>query len=145
MKKIILTLMVALLPTVSFAKEQVCKVYDWKVTRVVDGDTIKFEASWLPDPLKKEQSIRVLGVDTPEKGHRAQCEKEAKAGEEATKFTKKMVAEGKKIQIKFCEADKYGGRWLGDVIVDGVAVSEALIKNGHARPYFGEKKSSWCE
>lgn len=134
-----------LLATSTAYAAQECKVYDWKVTRVIDGDTIKFEASWLPDPLKKEQSIRILGVDTPEKGHRAQCEKEAKAGEAATQFTKKMVKEGKKIQIKFCDADKYGGRWLGDVIVDGKSVSEALIANGHARPYFGDKKESWCK
>lgn len=142
MKQILVALLFA---TTSVFAAQECKVYDWKVTRVIDGDTIKFEAAWLPDPLKKEQSIRILGVDTPEKGHRAQCEKEAKAGEAATKFTKNLVANGKKIQVKFCEADKYGGRWLGDVIIDGKSLSEQLIASGNARPYFGEKKSDWCK
>lgn len=143
--KIITTTLLSLFAVTAFAKAPAeCKVYDWQVTRVVDGDTIKFEATWLPDPLKKEQSIRVLGVDTPEKGHRAQCEKEAKAGEEATKFTKTVVKNAKKVQIQFCDADKYGGRWLGDLIIDGKKLSEMLIANGHARPYFGDKKESWC-
>lgn len=143
MYKIIIGLLLA--TSTVFASEPTCKVYDWKVTRVVDGDTVKFEAFWLPDPLKKEQSIRIYGVDTPEKGHRAQCEKEKKAGEAATKFTKDMIKSGTKIQVKFCEADKYGGRWLGDIIVDGKSVRESLITNGHARPYFGDAKKSWCE
>lgn len=143
MKQILLALL--LVSTSVFAATKECKVYDWPITRVIDGDTIKFEAPWLPDPLKKEQSIRVLGVDTPEKGHRAQCDKEKKAGEAATKFTKELVKNGKKIQVKFCEADKYGGRWLGDIIIDGKSLSEQLIASGNARPYFGEKKSDWCK
>ena len=28
-------------------------VYDANITRVIDGDTVAFEAAWLPDPLKK--------------------------------------------------------------------------------------------
>jgi hypothetical protein len=39
----------------------------------------------MPDPLPKKLSIRVLGVDTPEKGHRALCPKEAAAAEPAVK------------------------------------------------------------
>ncbi len=53
------------------AAEKVAVAYDYKITRVIDGDTVAFEATFLPDPLKKELSIRVFGVDTPEKGHRA--------------------------------------------------------------------------
>jgi endonuclease YncB( thermonuclease family) len=46
--------------------------------------------------------------------------------------------------IELQSHDKYGGRVLGDVIVNGQRLSAMLIANGHARPYFGEKKSSWC-
>ena len=53
------------------------KVYDWKITRVIDGDTIEVAAPWLPDPLNKKLSIRIFGVDTPEKGFRAKCDSEA--------------------------------------------------------------------
>jgi endonuclease YncB( thermonuclease family) len=118
--------------------------YNYKITRVIDGDTVEFEAPFMPAPLKPLLSIRVLGVDTPEKGHRAQCDKEAKAAIAASEFTKNAVKNAKTIQILLQSHDKYGGRVLGDVIIDGKKLSEMLIANGHARPYHGEKKSSWC-
>jgi micrococcal nuclease len=118
--------------------------YNYKITRVIDGDTVEFEAPFMPPPLKPLLSIRVLGVDTPEKGHRAACDKEAKAAIAASEFTKNAVKNAKTIQILLESHDKYGGRVLGDVILDGKKLSELLIANGHARPYHGEKKSSWC-
>lgn len=121
------------------------EIYDWKITRVKDGDTIEFEAKWLPAPLKPVLSLRVLGVDTPEKAPRAKCEKEAKAGQAATDFTKKKVAEAKKIQIELKDWDKFGGRVLGDAIIDGQSLSKMLIDNQLARPYHGEAKKSWCD
>ena len=127
------------------AKEVKMVEYDWKVTKVVDGDTVKFEAPWVPDPIKKEMSIRVYGVDTPEKGWRGQCDKEKAAGEAASKFTKDMIKKGKSIKIAISDWDKFGGRVLGDVIVDGKSLRKELIANGHAREYYGEKKQSWCD
>ena len=127
------------------AKEVKMVEYDWKVTKVVDGDTVKFEAPWVPDPIKKELSIRVYGVDTPEKGFRGQCDKEKAAGEAATAFTKAMIKKGKSIKIAISDWDKFGGRVLGDVIVDGKSLRRELIANGHAREYYGEKKQSWCD
>ena len=79
------------------AKEQPSVQYDWKVTKVKDGDTVEFEAKFLPPPLKPVLSVRIFGVDTPEKGSRAQCPSEAQRGEEATAFTKKAVAEAKHV------------------------------------------------
>ena len=118
--------------------------YDYKIIKVSDGDTVVFEAPFMPAPLKPQLSLRVLGVDTPEKGARAGCPSEAAAAEKASAFTKNLVANAKKIQIELKEHDKFGGRVLGDLIVDGQRLSELLIKNGHARAYFGEKKASWC-
>ena len=119
-------------------------VYDANITRVIDGDTVAFEAAWLPDPLKKELSIRVFGVDTPEKGHRAQCPSEAQRGEAATKFTKEMIAASQKRQVVLMDWDKYGGRVLGDVILNGQSLRGMLISKGYAREYYGEAKTSWC-
>jgi len=119
--------------------------YNWQITRVIDGDTVAFKADFMPAPLKPELSIRVLGVDTPEKGHRAACEKEAKAAVAASEFTKQAVKNAKVVQIEIKSHDKYGGRVLGDVILDGKRLSEMLISNGHARAYKGDKKTSWCE
>ena len=122
--------------------------YNWPITRVIDGDTVAFRADFLPAPLKPELSIRVLGVDTPEKGHRASCPQEAAAAEKASQFTKDSLNNAIKakqsVLIEIQKHDKYGGRVLGDVLINGQRLSAMLIANGHARPYFGEKKSSWC-
>ena len=128
-----------------WAKSVIANPYDYKIIKVSDGDTVVFEAPFMPKPLKSQLSLRVLGVDTPEKGGRALCPAEAAAAEKSSAFTKNAVANAKKIQIELKEHDKFGGRVLGDVILDGQKLSEMLIKNGHARPYFGEKKQSWCE
>jgi endonuclease YncB( thermonuclease family) len=129
----------------AFSSVAAANPYDFKILKVNDGDTVVFEAPFLPAPLKPQLSLRVLGVDTPEKGGRAACPAEAAAAEKASAFTKNLVANAKKIQIELKEHDKFGGRVLGDLIVDGQKLSELLIKNGHARAYFGEKKQSWCE
>ena len=131
-----------------FAAKSMANPYQFKITRVIDGDTVEFQADFMPDPLPKKLSIRVLGVDTPEKGHRALCPKEAEAALKATQFTKdalnNAIKTGQPILIELQSHDKYGGRVLGDVIIGGQKLSQLLIANGHARPYFGEKKSSWC-
>jgi len=114
------------------------------LTRVVDGDTVAFQANWLPDPLKKELSVRVFGVDTPEKGHRAKCPSEDARGQAATAFTKAQINAAQKRQIILMDWDKYGGRVLGDVILDGKSLRQMLITNGFAREYYGEAKTSWC-
>lgn len=139
MKKLI-ALFIGLLSVTAYANP-----YDYKIIRVSDGDTVVFEATFLPAPLKPQLSLRVLGVDTPEKGHRAQCESENQRALLASEFTKKQIENAKKVQIEIKEHDKFGGRVLGDVIIDNKKLSEMLIEKGFARPYFGEKKSDWCK
>ena len=118
--------------------------YDAVITRVIDGDTVAFQANFLPDPLKKELSIRVFGVDTPEKGHRAQCESENVRGQAATAFTKAQINASTKRQVVLMDWDKYGGRVLGDILLDGKSLRQMLIQNGYAREYYGEAKQTWC-
>ena len=118
--------------------------YDAQILKVTDGDTVVISAPFLPAPLKPQLSVRVFGVDTPEKGHRAQCAKEAAAAELASAYTKELIKNGKKLQVTLYAWDKFGGRVLGDIIVDGQSVRAGLIKNGHAREYYGEAKQSWC-
>lgn len=142
MKKILFLL--ALLPALAFAQQKAGVTYDVVLTRVIDGDTVGFQANWLPEPLKKELSIRVFGVDTPEKSFRAKCTSEAQRGEAATAFTKELINKSTKRQIILMDWDKYGGRVLGDVLLDGKSLRQQLIANGYAREYFGEAKTSWC-
>jgi len=118
--------------------------YTWKVIRVVDGDTVQFEAPWIPAPIAQRISVRVYGVDTPEKGHRAQCPQEAIMGQRATDFTKNAIASASSVQVMLMDWDKYGGRVLGDIMIDGRSLRSSLIAEGLAREYFGEAKTSWC-
>lgn len=129
----------------AFSQKQPAGVtYDVEILRIIDGDTVAFSAPFLPAPLKKELSIRVYGVDTPEKGFRAKCPQEDAKGKAASEFTKKLVQSATKRQIVLYDWDKYGGRVLGDVILNGQSLRELLIKNGFAREYYGEAKQSWC-
>ena len=143
MKKLLALL--TILPALAFAQKQMpSAVYDFTITRVLDGDTVAFHAPFLPQPLKQELSIRVFGVDTPEKGHRAKCPQEAQRGEMATAFTKQQLANAQRRQVVLMDWDKFGGRVLGDILVDGRSLRQMLIQNGFAREYYGEAKQSWC-
>jgi endonuclease YncB( thermonuclease family) len=135
-----------LLPLLSAqAKDKAGVLYDATITRVKDGDTVAIVASFLPDPLPKELAVRVYGVDTPEKGHRAQCPQEDQRGQAASAFTKDLVSKSVKRQVLLMGWDKFGGRVLGDIILDGKSLRASLIANGFAREYYGEEKQSWCK
>lgn len=140
----ILFIIAVLSQSVLAQREKPGVIYDAAIIRVIDGDTVVVTAPYLPDPLKKELAIRVFGVDTPEKGFRAECKREAELGAMATDFTKKMVAKSIKQQVLLMEWDKYGGRVLGDIILDGKSLRDMLIKNNLAREYYGDAKSKWC-
>ena len=143
MKKLLLLLLV---PAFAFAKTpKQSATYDAEVLRVSDGDTIVIAAPYLPAPLKPQLAVRIYGVDTPEKGWRAQCPEEDKQAQKASKYTKDLIAGGKKIQVTLYAWDKFGGRVLGDIVVDGQSVRQGLISNGLAREYYGDKKESWCK
>jgi endonuclease YncB( thermonuclease family) len=118
--------------------------YDANILRVNDGDTVVIEAPFLPAPLKKELAVRVFGVDTPEKGFRAKCPQEDQRGQAASAFTKQAVANAQKRQVVLYDWDKFGGRVLGDIILNGQSLRSMLIQNGFAREYYGEAKQSWC-
>lgn len=117
----------------------------YPVTRVIDGDTVEIAVNFLPAPLPPKLSIRVLGVDTPEKAPRAKCDAEAAKAKMASEFTKSAVQLATEIDVQIKTWDKYGGRVLGDVYLDGHSLAEMLIEAELARPYKGEAKSSWCE
>jgi micrococcal nuclease len=147
MKKLLIALL--LVPALSFAQVKVPKqpngvVYDAQILRVSDGDTIVIAAPFLPQPLKPELAVRIYGVDTPEKGHRGQCDSEKQRGEAASVFTKRLVQASQQRQVILYAWDKFGGRVLGDIILNGQSLRSQLIANGHAREYYGDAKQSWC-
>ena len=137
MKKLFIALMF-------FVSSVSAEVYDWKVDKVLDGDTIKFMVEFLPAPLEPFLSVRVLGVDTPEKKPRNKCEKEDTLAQKASEYTKERVAHAHKISVNLKSWDKYGGRVLGDIFIDDANLAHELLENGLAREYHGETKSDWC-
>lgn len=144
MKKILITVLLAI-STMAIAQKQPQGVtYDANILRVSDGDTVVIAAPFLPQPLKPELAIRIYGVDTPEKGFRAKCPAEDARGQAATKFTKDAVAAAQNRQVILYAWDKFGGRVLGDMLLNGQSLRAMLIQNGYAREYFGDAKQSWC-
>lgn len=144
MKKFILLLLAAITFSASATTEKPMTVYDFPIIRITDGDTVTFAAPFLPAPLKPELKVRIFGVDTPEKGSTAKCPLEIEKGKAATEFTRQQIKAAKVRQIAIMDWDKYGGRVLGDVILDGRSLRQILIQSGYAREYFGGFKSSWC-
>jgi endonuclease YncB( thermonuclease family) len=143
MKKLLLVLLAT--PLLAFAQKTPQGVtYDAQIIRVTDGDTVVIAAPFLPAPLKPELAVRVYGVDTPEKGFRGQCDSEKRRGEAATVFTKGIINASQQRQVILYGWDKFGGRVLGDIILNGQSLRAQLIANGFAREYYGEAKQSWC-
>jgi endonuclease YncB( thermonuclease family) len=118
-------------------------LYTWKIVRTIDGDTVEMQVDFLPEELGNKLRIRVWGVDTPEKGFRAQSVHEAEMGERASAFTKQLIGNAKDIKVTIVMWDKFGGRVLGDLIIDGKSLRQQLLDNGFAREYYGTKKESW--
>ena len=121
-------------------------VYNWKVIRVVDGDTLEIANQFLPEELKL--FVRMKGVDSPEKAPRAKCEKENILAQKASNYTKNSIEKAQKNRqkITFSEIkwDKYGGRIVAKVMIDENDLGQELVRKGLARVYNGEKKKSWC-
>ena len=142
---IFIALVIAIVAPAAYAQKTPKGVtYDAQIVRISDGDTIVISAPFLPQPLKPELAVRIFGVDTPEKGHRAQCPSEDARGKAATQFTTNAVAAAQKRQVVLYGWDKFGGRVLGDIILNGQSLRSMLIANGFAREYYGEAKQSWC-
>jgi endonuclease YncB( thermonuclease family) len=143
MKKLLAVLL--LVPALALAQKTPKGVtYDAQILRVSDGDTIVIAAPFLPQPLKPELAVRIYGVDTPEKGFRGQCDSEKQRGEAASVFTKNLVNASQQRQVVLYGWDKFGGRVLGDIILNGQSLRSQLIANGFAREYYGDAKQSWC-
>ena len=118
--------------------------YSWPVVRVVDGDTVKVDAGADLPPELASLSVRLRGVDTPEKGRRAKCDAERQAADAATAFAKEAIRKARSIVVRNPAWGKWGGRVIADLILDGRPLSSALIEAGHGRAYGGGRRKTWC-
>lgn len=137
----IIFLILILLASPAHAQE----FYVYKPVKITDGDTIKLDVSKESPMIKKlGLSVRIKGIDTPEKAPRAKCKKESELGQQATKFTTELVG-NKELLLSQVENDHYGGRIVANVKVEGVDIAQELLKKGLAKVYNGKKKKSWCD
>lgn len=91
------------------------KSQDVIVTKIIDGDTVVVEGG---------DHVRLLGIDTPEKGKK--CYSEAKNRIEELIYMKKVSLE-KENEDK----DKYG-RLLRWIKLDGKLINQELVAEGYA-------------
>jgi len=129
-----------------------------KVTKVIDGDTIKVTLSnyWVPPLLGENLGIRLLGVNTPESRSKDVCEKYL--GLKAKEFAKAVIKVGAEVRLTkcvrgkyfrlVCEYDLFGG-WIfaNPVFAKWISFKEGLIKTGLAQDYDGgtKPKTNWCK
>ena len=116
----------------------------YDIIRVIDGDTVVITAPYLPLPFEKELSLRISGINTPEI-HLAKCDKERELGEKAKKYIEERLEKSNKIVIILHGWGKFGGRVIGDILINGNKLSKSLLDNGYAEEYDGTgERKSWC-
>ncbi len=99
---------------------------NYKVIRVVDGDTLEVDFNGT------KEKVRLIGVDTPESVH-PNAEKNSEEGKLTSKYTKSKL-EGKEVALEFDvqERDRYG-RLLAYVWFDGEMYNKHLLSIGYAK------------
>lgn len=118
---------------------------EYKILRILDGDTVEISAPFLPKELKQTLLLRMAGIDTPEIGGKAKCLLENKLAQQAKDFIIAEIKSAKTINVVLQKWDKYGGRVIGQIFVDNKLLSDKLIANKLAVPYDGKKKPDWCK
>ncbi len=113
-----------------------------EVLRVYDGDTFQARIRvWLGTDVTVY--VRLVGVDTPELGRRAQCAEENERARAARDYLAGLIGSDPVI-LKDVRGDKYAGRVDAVVVAHGLDVAGELIAAGHGRPYDGRKRQPWC-
>lgn len=123
------------------AKVFVPPVEEAYVIKVYDGDTITVATAFPWEPLVAYRfSVRILGIDTPEK--RTKDEDEKYVANIAQKFVADKIL-NKFVTLKNTSLDKYG-RLLADVYIgeSNISISEELVKNRLAVKYDGGTKKT---
>lgn len=128
--------------TITAMADDFLQMREYRGNLCYDGDTCYVIAPTLPEPLQK-MSVRILGIDTPE--IRAECDEEKKLALKARELANKLFKDATKIEFANLKWDKYGGRVLVDVYLDGRSYKDEIINSGLAKPYDGGTKDSWCE
>ena len=111
--------------------------YKLNVTRVIDGDTVDGQIDLGFNVLSKVR-IRLSGIDAPESRTRNLTEK--KYGIEAKeKLLELLTHESDVLTVQSHGLGKYG-RVLGTLYAGDKNINEAMISEGYAIEYQGDRK-----
>lgn len=126
-------------PCLPFFLEFFMHEYKAKVTKVIDGDTIRCDIDLGFDIVMTNQTIRLYGIDTPES--RTKDLEEKFYGNLSKDFLNDYCPKGSFITLR-THLDEKGkfGRILGELIVNKVNLNEQMIENGLAVHYEGQSK-----
>ncbi len=109
------------------------------VLRVIDGDTLIVQVGlWFGQSVIEH--VRIAGIDAPEM--KGRCPSETEAAKAARLYLAGLVSGGA-VELRDVRREKYG-RALATVVAGGVDISSRMIEAGHARPYAGARRLSWC-
>jgi len=140
--KLLLTALMLLSPTLSFAKSY-GDIQGAVYVRNYDGDTITFNLPGLHPIIGEKISIRVNGIDTPE--IKGKCEQEKYSAQQGKELVADILKDAEQIDLKNIERGKYF-RIVADVFVDGESLADEMIEAGMAVAYDGRTKTKdWCE
>ena len=113
------------------------KIYECKVIKVYDGDTITV-AAYLNN-ICYRFSVRLNGIDSPEIKGKSDEEKKA-AQLSRNSLSEKIL--NKIVYLENISIEKYG-RLLADVIFMNTNINQWMIDNKYAIPYDGGKKTEF--
>jgi micrococcal nuclease len=106
--------------------------YNAKVLRIIDGDTYEVEVD-LGFRMATRLPLRLAHVDTPERHTVPGRTVIAQVHALLDPLPSSVVV------VTHKSADKYG-RYLADVLIDGIDLATTLVNEGHAVPYEGGTK-----
>ncbi|MER3395920.1 MAG: hypothetical protein C4318_00415 [Acidimicrobiia bacterium] len=102
---------------------------EYVVVRAIDGDTIDVRAAGGGAIIR----VRLIGIDTPEtKDPRRPVEC---FGEEAAKFTSRLVGKLVRLEFDVERVDRYGRTLAYVYLSDGTFFNLLLVEEGYALPY----------
>ena len=118
----------------SFHAADISKMLIARVDRVVDGDTVKVVIDNPPNGINAIETIRLLGVDTPETVHPSKTVEFY--GKEASDFTKASL-EGQSVYLAFDWdlRDSYDRLLAYVYYKNGLCHNALLIQNGYGFAY----------
>ncbi|MEM5470814.1 thermonuclease family protein [Hoeflea sp. AS60] len=108
-----------------------------QIIRIIDGDTIEVDAHPWPGHAVRV-SVRLRGIDTPEK--RSRCPNERAAALLARTELERLVTGFSTVQLINVSGGKYYGRVLADMTAGTRDIASAMLASGLARPYAGGKR-----